>query len=219
MNTRDELIEQNLGLVHTCAARFTGRGAEYDDLYAAGCVGLIKAIDRYDASLGYRLSTYAVPVIMGEMRLLFREGGQVKLSRSLQELSLRAKKITEEYRRESGEELHVTELARRLGTDVYRAQEALNASQTVLSLSYENGGEEGILDVPVPSEEEKLTERMSLLQVMEALTMEERELIRLRYFKRLTQSRTAEVLHTSQVQISRKEKRVLLKMRRMLECG
>ena len=209
------MIGSNLGLVHACAGRFTGRGIEYDDLYSAGCVGLIKAADRFDPARGWQFSTYAVPVILGEIRLLFRAGGSVKLSRSLQELSIRAKRTADEYRAETGEDIRIGELAERLETDVYHAQEALDASRAVISLSSGYDGEVSV-DVPVPSSEEELTERLSLLQVMEALSMDERELIRLRYFKHLTQAKTAEVLSTTQVQISRKEKRILTKMRLML---
>lgn len=214
--TRDELICTNLGLVHACAGRFKGKGIEYDDLYAAGCVGLIKAIDRYDPEKGYQLSTYAVPVILGEIRLLFREGGNVRISRSLQTLSVKAKRITEEYRRTHQADIRIEELAERLNTDTYKAQEALNASLSVLSLSYERDSDDNTIDIPVPGEEEALTERLSLLQTMEALTMDERELIRLRYFKHKTQNETAKELNTTQVQISRKEKKILIKMRAML---
>ena len=104
---RNELIEQNLRLVHACAHRFQGKGIEYDDLYAAGCVGLVKAVDKFDEGLGYKLSTYAVPVILGEIRQLFRTGGSVKLSRSLQELSMRAKGLCEAYRAEQIGRAHV----------------------------------------------------------------------------------------------------------------
>lgn len=214
--TRDERIQDNLGLVHACARRFAGKGVEYDDLYSAGCVGLIKAIDRYDMSLGYRFSTYAVPVILGEIRLLFREGGSIRMSRSLQSLSVRAKEAADDYRRANGADIRIHELANRLGCDVYTAQEALNASRSVLSLSCDSDGEDGTLDIPVPSEEERLTERLSLLQTMEALSMDERELIRLRYFRHKTQSETAKALNTTQVQISRREKKILIKMRTML---
>ena len=217
MNTaRDELIRANLALVHACVRRFVGKGIEYDDLYSAGCIGLIKAVDRYDANSGNMLSTYAVPVILGEIRLLFREGGSVHISRSLQALSIKAKRIADEYRQSHPGDIRITELAERLGTDTYKAQEALNASLTVLSLSGDKDGEEGSMEIPVPSGEDRVTDRLSLLQVMEALSMEERELIRLRYFKHKTQSETAKVLNTTQVQISRKEKKILLKMRMML---
>ena len=88
-------VSENLGLVHSCAARFRGRGIEYDDLYQAGCIGLIKAADRFDPALGYKFSTYAVPVILGEIKRLFRDGGTVKVSRSLKELSLRIQRLCE----------------------------------------------------------------------------------------------------------------------------
>lgn len=214
--TRDEQIRTHLGLAHTCAGRFKGRGIDYDDLFTAGCVGLIKAVDRYDPDTGCAFSTYAVPVILGEIRLLFREGGSVRVSRSLQSLSIKARRIVEEYRRDHADDIRIDRLAERLGTDVYQAQEALNASQSVLSLSRSIDEDGGVIDVPVPSEEERVTERLSLLQAMEALSMDERELIRLRYFKHKTQSETAKVLNTTQVQISRREKKILMKMRVML---
>ena len=214
---RNERIEQNLKLAHACAHRFTGRGIEYDDLYAAGCVGLVKAADRFDESLGYQFSTYAVPVILGEIRQLFRSGGSVKLSRSLQELSARARKICDTYRMEHDEEITVAALAEELGVDVCQAAEALNASKAPLSLSGEDhGSDTHTVEVPVPSHEESLTERLSLLQAVAALKKEERQLVTLRYFQHKTQQQTAEKLGTTQVQVSRKEKKVLLKMRGML---
>ncbi len=212
---RNERIEGNLRLVHACAHRFAGKGIEYDDLYSAGCVGLVKAVDRFDESMGCRFSTYAVPVILGEIRGLFRSGGTVKLSRSLQELSIKAKAAAEEYRRATGEEIRVTALAEQLGVDAYQAAQALTASRPVLSLS---GGDEdeGGLDIPVPSVEESLTERLSLREALKTLDESERVLIDLRYFRHLTQQKTAEALGTTQVQISRREKKILLKMRQML---
>jgi RNA polymerase sporulation-specific sigma factor len=214
--TRNELVEANLGLVHACAKRFTGKGIEYDDLYSAGVVGLIKAIDRFDPSTGNKLSTYAVPVILGEIRLLFREGGAVKLSRSLQELSRKAKRISDEYLRETGCDLRITELAEKLGVDVYRAQEALDASRAPLSLSWENDGEQGAIDIPVPSQEERITDRLSLYEAIDSLEDTEKKLIELRYYRHKTQTETAKELGTTQVQVSRREKKILLKMRMML---
>ena len=211
---KNELIEQNLRLVHACAHRFTGKGVEYDDLYSAGCVGLVKAVNRFDPSLGFRLSTYAVPVILGEIRQLFRDGGSVKLSRSLRELSLKANDICARYKAENGADIGVSSLAEQLGTDVYTASQALNASQTVLSLS--GDGDDGGLDIPVPSPEEALTDRLSLRQAVEALDSDEQSLIRLRYYQHKTQTQTAEALGTTQVQISRREKKILLKLRAQL---
>ena len=211
---KNELIEQNLRLVHACAHRFTGKGVEYDDLYSAGCVGLVKAVNRFDPSLGYRLSTYAVPVILGEIRQLFRDGGSVKLSRSLRELSLKANDICTRYKAENGADIGVSSLAEQLGTDIYTASQALNASQTVLSLS--GDGDDGGLDIPIPSPEEALTDRLSLRQAVEALDSDEQSLIRLRYYQHKTQTQTAEALGTTQVQISRREKKILLKLRAQL---
>ena len=211
---KNELIEQNLRLVHACAHRFTGKGVEYDDLYSAGCVGLVKAVNRFDPSLGFRLSTYAVPVILGEIRQLFRDGGSVKLSRSLRELSLKANEICARYKAENGADIGVSSLAEQLGTDIYTASQALNASQAVLSLS--GDGEDGGLDIPIPSPEEALTDRLSLRQAVEALDSDEQSLIRLRYYQHKTQTQTAEALGTTQVQISRREKKILLKLRAQL---
>ena len=211
---RNELIEQNLNLVHSCAHRFRGKGVEYDELYSAGCVGLVKAADKFDPSLGYRFSTYAVPVILGEIRQLFRDGGTVKLSRSLKELSMKAKAICERYQNEYGEDIPISKLSSELGVDEYTAAQALNASQSVLSLSGDN--DEGGIDIPVPSAEESLTDRLSLRQVIATLSESDRGLITMRYFKHKTQSETAKALGTTQVQISRREKKILLRMRAML---
>jgi len=211
---KDELIEQNLRLVHSCAHRFTGKGIEYDDLYSAGCVGLVKAVNRYDPSLGYRLSTYAVPVILGEIKQLFRDSGSVKVSRSLRELSMKANDICAQYKADHGDDIGISTLAEQLGTDVYTASQALNASQAVISLSGDDN-EDG-LDIPVPSAEEDLTDKLSLRQAVEALSDDERSLIQLRYYQHKTQQQTAKALGTTQVQISRREKKILLKLRALL---
>lgn len=216
MTTRNELIEQNLGLVHACAKRFIGKGIEYDDLYSAGCLGLVKAIDRFDPGRGWQLSTYAVPVILGEIKRLFREGGTVKLSRSLKERSMKARAIADDYHKEFGKDIRIEELAHRLDTDIYQAQEALNAAQTTLSLSYEDEEGRSAPEIPVPSPEESLTDRLSLRQVIASLSEDDRRLIELRYYRRKTQSATAKQLGTTQVQISRREKKILLKMRSLL---
>lgn len=218
---RNELIRQNLRLVHACAHRFESRGIEYDDLFSAGCVGLVKAADRFDEEKGFRFSTYAVPVILGEIRQLFRSGGSIKISRSLQELSIRAKKICEAYRAEHDGEITIAALAEQLGVDVYQAAEALNASRAVLSLSYDDRDNESdpkthVSDIPVPSHEEALTERLSLKQALNALNDGDRDLIAMRYFQHKTQQQTADRLGTTQVQVSRREKKILMKMRMML---
>lgn len=212
MKSRDALIEENLGLVYSCAKKLSGRGVEYEELVSAGYIGLINAATRFDEALGFRFSTFAVPSIIGEMKRIFRDGGAVKVSRSLKELSLKAQRAAEEFRRREGEEPTVSQLSEILGVSPEEAAEALSASMTVKSLSnaLEDGPE---IDVAVPSKEESITERMTLYQVIDELSLEDRELIKLRYFKGKTQTQTAETLGMSQVQVSRKEKKILLSMR------
>ena len=212
MKSRDTLIEENLGLVYSCAKKLSGRGIEYEELVSAGYIGLINAATRFDEALGFRFSTFAVPSIIGEMKRIFRDGGTVKVSRSLKELSLKAQRAAEEFRRREGEEPTVSQLSEILGVSLEEAAEALSASMTVKSLS--NALEEGSdIDIAVASKEESITERMTLYQVIDELSLEDRELIKLRYFKGKTQTQTAETLGISQVHVSRKEKKILLSMR------
>ncbi len=211
--TRDELIEQNLGLVHSCAKRFSGRGVDYDDLYSTGCVGLIKAIDNFDESLGFKLSTYAVPVILGEIKRLFRDGGMIKVSRSLKELSLKASKIADEYKKEHSHDIPISLLSEKLGVDTFKASEALSLSTPVMSLSTHTEDGEKTLDIPTVSIEDNIIEKMSLRDILSTLSDYDKKLITLRYFKHKTQTQTAKELNTTQVQISRKEKKILALMR------
>lgn len=214
--TRDELIRENLGLVHACAKKFINRGIEYDDLYSSGCVGLIKAIDNFDESLGYKLSTYAVPVILGEIKRLFRDGGMIKVSRSLKELSLKASKIADNYKKEHSTDIPLSLLAEKLGVDVYKASEALSVSTPVMSLTVHDEDGDKALDVPTGSCEDELIEKMSLQSVIDMLERSDRELITLRYLKHKTQVETAKVLNMTQVQVSRREKKILQFMREKL---
>ena len=214
---RAEFIQNNLGLVHACAGRFRNRGIEYEELYAAGCLGLVKACDGFDASRGLCFSTYAVPVILGEIKKLFRDGGTVKVSLSLKELGLRINAERERCLKRTGTEPSVTQLAETLDTTPEQVAMAIRASLPVLSLTpadSEDGGREW--DVPVDSPEEMLSERISLDEVMDKLPPSDRLLIRLRFFGGRTQSETAKVLHTTQVQISRRERKILKWMRQEL---
>lgn len=215
--TRDELIEQNLGLVHLCAKKFVGRSIDYDDLYSTGCIGLIKAIDNFDESLGYKLSTYAVPVILGEIKRLFRDGGIVKVSRSLKELSLKASKIVDEYKKEHETDIPITDLANKLGVDKYRACEALNVASPVMSLTSGSDETNKEFDIPSVSVEDNLIDKITLQSVLETLDDKDRHLIHMRYFLHKTQVETAKTLNMTQVQVSRKEKKLLLYMRQKLK--
>lgn len=214
---RGEFIQNNLGLVHCCAGRFRGRGIEYEDLYAAGCLGLVKACDGFDASRGLCFSTYAVPVILGEIKKLFRDGGTVKVSRTLKELGLKVNAERERCLKRTGSEPSVTQLAETLGTTPEQIALAIRASLPALSLTpveSEDGNREW--DIPVDSPEETLSEHISLNEVLARLAPADRLLIRLRFFAGKTQSETAKVLKTTQVQVSRRERKILKWMREEL---
>lgn len=210
------MIEENIGLVHSIAKRFTGRGVDYEDLFQTGCIGLIKAVDNFDESKGFRFSTYAVPVIMGEIRRIFRDGGAIKVSRALKEKSVKAQRLREFFAKKELREPTLSELSDMLGCEADETAEILNVINPMLSLN--SFGEDGneLLDVPVDNREE-LFEHISLLQGMEKLSPEERFIIDSRYYKGKTQSETASALGVSQVQISRKEKEILKKLRIMLK--
>ncbi|MCI9414509.1 MAG: sigma-70 family RNA polymerase sigma factor [Clostridiales bacterium] len=214
---REERICENIGLVHSCARRFLGRGIEYDDLFQAGCMGLVKAADGFDEERGLRFSTYAVPVILGEIRRLFRDGGTVKVSRSLKELSMHAVRERESFLTSQGREPTVNELADLLGVEPEQAVEALGASLPPLSLtrsSDEDDGEQ--IDLPVSPPEEKITDHLALRQVLGELPPQDRALIVLRYLNSNTQQATAEKLGMTQVQVSRRERAILARMREKL---
>ena len=217
---REEVIQHNLVLVHAFAVRFRSRGIEYDDLYAAGCVGLIKAYDGFDWGRGVCFSTYAVPVILGEIKKLFRDGGTVKVSRSVKELGIKASAVREKLLKEMGSEPTVSQIAQRLNASAEQVAMALKAGLPAISLTPagENDGNRE-LDIPIDSPEEELTDRISLQEVMQRLSPEEQKLIRLRYFCGRTQSETARMLNTTQVQISRRERKLLGLMRRQLIGG
>ncbi len=212
---RNAVVEKNLGLVHSCAKRFKGRGVEYEDLFQAGCVGLIKAADNFDETRGFSFSTYAVPVILGEIKRIFRDGGSVKIGRAIKEKSRIAVRKKEQIAVQLGREPTISELADSLGVDVTEAAMLLNASMPAISLTAGETGEDQI-EIPVDSPEEEISDFLALRQVIKTLDERDRNLIELRYYSGFTQSKTAERLNMSQVQVSRREKTVLEIIRKKL---
>lgn len=211
---RDEFIESNLPLVHSLANRFRGRGIEYEELFAAGSMGLVKAYDNFDHTRGLCFSTYAVPVILGEIKRLFRDGGTVKVSRSLKELSLKAVKERDRLLA-AGKEPRISDIAESLGVSNEVAAEAISASVPPLSLSPASD-DEAALEIPVGSGEERLVDRLALRQCLSELDEADRKLILLRYVKELTQCQTAALLGITQVQVSRRERKILSALREKL---
>ena len=214
---REKLITENMGLVHSCAGRFKGKGVEYDDLFQAGCVGLIKAADGFDPCRGFAFSTYAVPVILGEIRRIFRDGGTVKVSRMLKEKSRSALAEREKLTLALDREPTLHELADALGLDAQETAHILNAALPAVSLTpQEEGSKTSQFDIPVDSQDEEIADKIALHQVMVTLPERDRRLIELRYFKGMTQSKTASELGMSQVQVSRREKAILMQLRQNL---
>ena len=208
------LVEDNIGLVHACANRFRGRGVDYEDLFGAGSVGLVKAAGGFDETLGYRFSTYAVPAILGEIKRVFRDGGSVKIGRTAKEKARRLLNVRDELCSALGREPDIGEIARAADTDPSEAAMLLCACLPTVSLTPEEGGE---TDVPVHSPEESIQRRLDLNGALGRLPENERRLLQLRYFEERTQSATAQILGMTQVQISRKEKQILLKLREWME--
>ncbi len=218
MNETLTAAENNLGLVHAVAGRFKGRGIEYEELFSAGCLGLVKASDRFDESRGLRFSTYAVPLIMGEIKGLFRRGGALKVSRSLKETALKVSHARDDYISRFGSEPTVGELSSLSGINEELISQALCACRQPLSLTAppDDDDSPSLSDIPVDSGEERLAERLSLRQELSKLPDDDRKLIELRYFRSLTQSQTAKFLGTSQVQVCRREKKILSLLRERL---
>ncbi len=179
-------------------------------------MGLVKAADNFDCSRGFAFSTYAVPVILGEIRRIFRDGGSVKVGRALKEKSRNAVKLREQMALECGRDVTITELAEKLQVSVSEAAELITVSMPALSLTAHDEKGSAELDIPTDSPEEEISEKLTLETVISSLEEKERMLIELRYFKGLTQVKTAKELGMSQVQVSRKEKAILLKMRKMM---
>lgn len=216
-SVRDIKIEENLGLVHSCARRFTGRGVDYEDLVQAGCIGLIKAVDNFDDERGFSFSTYAVPVILGEIKRIFRDDGTVKVSRIIKDRGRKISYIKEEFSRINGHEPTVGDISSILGISEEETAQAINASLPVFSLTLaEDGDSRGEFDVPTESYDAEIADKIALRQIMEQLEDRDKKLIEYRYFKGLNQTKTAELLNMNQVWVSRREKAILLIMKKKL---
>ena len=222
-SAREEIIEQNIGLVRSIVKRFLGRGHEAEDLFQIGCIGLIKAVNKFDRSYGVTFSTYAVPMIIGEIRRFLRDDGMIKVSRTVKETAVRARQLQAKYEAAYGIEPTVCQLASLMQIAPEELASALSSSQEVESLQktiYQSDGNAILLEDRLESkenEQEKLVNRLALKKVMCELPDQEQKIIIMRYYSGQTQVQTAKCLGISQVQVSRIEKRVLKKMRALLE--
>ena len=216
---KELILSENTGLIWSVVRRFTGRGTEPEDLYQLGCLGFIKAVDGFDLQFGTQFSTYAVPKIAGEIRRFLRDDGAVKVSRSIKERAAQVKIARGNLLSVLDREPTVGEIAEETGLTVEEIAEAETATAAVESI-HQTAGEDGFCLESVLSDtesEETLLERVSLRQAIERLPEKEATVIKLRFFHGLTQERVSKVLSVSQVQVSRIEKRALVKLREMME--
>ena len=216
----DKLVEDNIGLVRSVVKRFIGRGYDADDLFQIGSIGLIKAVRKFDPSFGVMFSTYAVPMIMGEIRRFLRDDGAVKVSRSLKEKAAKGKKYEELLRKELGREPTISEISHRSGIsseELVEAFSAMTPPESIYAESQENENIRKIDRLGTVSHEEEIVNHVMLQNILNRLEPRERQIILLRYFKGKTQSETARVFGVSQVQISRIERNTLNKIRKMAE--
>ena len=218
----EDLINDNSGLIYSIVKRFKDRGYELEDLYQIAVIGFIKSIKRFDTSFDVKLSTYAVPYILGEIKRFIRDDGLVKVSRSMKELGIRIKEVQKQELQKTGRDLRVEEIAKKLGVsaeEVAAAMDTFLPVESIYQSSYTN--EEGAINIidtlsTQVDESNTLTNRLSIRALIDELEEKEKELIVLRYYQGKTQMQVAEILGITQVQVSRIEKRILSSMRMKL---
>lgn len=229
---REVLIEKNLGLVHHIVRRFAGRGYETEDLFQIGVIGLIKAVDKFDLSLGLKFSTYAVPMITGEIKRFLRDDGPLKVSRTIKENALKVRMARQSLQSSLGREPTIQEISMEASLseeEIVMAMEATMEVESIYMSIYQDDGNElylvdrvaqaergsigSVVGEAVDYEKEELLNHMLLTQLMSELTERERQLIQMRYFQNRTQMEVARIMGISQVQVSRLEKKILLRMR------
>ena len=222
---RDMLVLENMGLVYSISKRFRGRGYDMEDINQIGAIGLIKAIDKFDLSLELMFSTYAVPMIMGEIKRFIRDDGLIKISRSIKENNWKIKAAAEKISNTKGHEATVEEIAQATGLSIEDVVVAGIADREVDSIYREiyqgDGSSNYIVDKLVASasetENDSVLNKIMINEGIKELKEDERELIRMRYYEDMTQTDIAKIMGISQVQVSRLEKRILLRMRKRME--
>ena len=223
-NALEELIEENNGLIWSIVKRFYGRGHEPEDLYQIGCLGFIKSIKRFNTDFEVKLSTYAVPYMIGEIKRYIRDDGPVKVSRSIKDLGIKIRELQREKMIKQGKEPKIQEIAKELKVnldDVILAMEATNSVESIEGTKHINnkdGKSISLLDTlsTEKNEEETITNKLVIGQLIKDLKDREKEIILLRYYKEKTQAQVAKILGISQVQVSRLERKILENMRKKM---
>lgn len=216
---KEILLQENAGLVWSVARRFQGRGVEIEDLYQIGAIGLLKCIEKFDFSYEVKFSTYAVPMIIGEIRRFLRDDGTIKISRSLKELAAKAKRMQEKLQQENNRDVTIQELATALEVELEQLIPALEARKEVESLNAPISYDEDLQvqdKLAAKEDGEQVINRLCLMEALDNLEVKERQIIVLRYFEDRTQTEVAKRMGISQVQVSRIEKKVLERMKKRL---
>ncbi|EKN63098.1 RNA polymerase sporulation sigma factor SigF [Schinkia azotoformans] len=218
---RDLIVQKNMRLVWSVVQRFINRGYEPDDLFQIGCIGLLKSVDKFDLSYDVKFSTYAVPMIIGEIQRFIRDDGTVKVSRSLKETGNKIRKIKDDLTKRFGRAPTITEIAEELEItpeEVVLAQEASRTPSSIHETVYENDGDPiTLLDQIADHSEAKWFDKIALQEAIRGLDERERLIVYLRYYKDQTQSEVAGRLGISQVQVSRLEKKILQQMKEQMD--
>lgn len=216
---REAAVEENMGLVRNIAKRYQGRGTDVEDLIQIGCIGLLKAVDYFDQKFEVKFSTYAVPMISGEIRRYIRDNGILKVSRSMKNTAVVTSRIREKLTGELGREPTLDEISEESGIsreEIVMAMEASSEMESLQKTLYQSDGNEICLQDKVEDKEDRVNELVNhvlLTEILDRLEPEERKLIQLRYFEELTQAQIAKQMDMTQVQVSRMEKKILKKMR------
>lgn len=216
----EELVKNNNGLIWSIVRRFLGRGYEREDLYQIGCIGFIKSVKRFDMNLDYKLSTFAVPYIVGEIKKFIRDDGMIKVSRSIKELGIKIREIEQEYLKKNGESITIKKLSQILNVTEDNICIAIDAGRQIESINeeiFEDGKEEKLERMTSKIDEQtQIVDKLTINGIIENLNLREKTIIKLRYFKEKTQNQVAKLLGISQVQVSRIEKKILEEMKEKL---
>lgn len=218
----EQILKDNNGLTWSIVKRFTGRGYEAEDLYQIGCMGFIKAIKRFDTNFDVRISTYAVPYILGEIKRFIRDDGLIKVSRSIKELGIKIRELEQDYMKKEGKEITINILAERLNVSKEEIAVAIDSSRCIESINDDSQDDDKLSKLERIStgmdEASMIINKISVKELIENLDTREKEIILLRYYKEKTQTEVAQILGITQVQVSRIEKRILTNMKSKLSA-
>lgn len=217
----ERLVHGNFPLIKAIVKNYLNKGVDYDDLYQLGCVGFLKAIKNFDESVGVKFSTYAVPMIAGEIKRFLRDDGMIKVSRSIKSLAIKIKAYNEQIKAEGKEPLHINEIAKHFNVDLEDVVVALDSSQQILSIQAkideDDPNSQSVIDkIAVSDKNDEMLDKLILKEEIMKLPEKERKIILLRYFRGKTQGEVADIMQISQVQVSRIESRIIETLRKKM---